>query len=74
MTGYQRFSMMGEEPPDMAAWLAEIKGGKWIYDNSAGLATWFCDDGKRSVSRVAVGEIPVYHLHGPDGTEFIQFH
>lgn len=51
-------------------YLANKYGGKWEYDHVAG---WWCDDGKRAVSRCsasfdAEGELPSeYWLYG-DGT------
>ena len=36
--------------PSKAKQLAKTFGGQWTYN---GLATWYCDDGKRHVSRCA---------------------
>lgn len=44
--------------------LGKIYGGTWTYD---GQASWWCDDGKRSVSRTNDG----YDIHGdPCGTAY----
>jgi hypothetical protein len=61
---------------NISQWLRKNKGGDWKYD---GQASWWCDDGIRHVSRVAMDcmdeDSPVgYHLYGGDSPEWIYFH
>lgn len=59
--------------PSIAKWLAKNKGGKWTYD---GHATWWCDDGVRHMSRVAMSMDENdprygYHLYGGDNPGWV---
>lgn len=57
--------------------LAAKYGGKWTYDR---VATWHCDDGKRSVSRCCATYDdeglcpPQYWLYGSGQPELVCFH
>jgi hypothetical protein len=56
--------------------LSELFGGKWKYDNQT---TWWCDDGKRHVSRCcsAFDESEMapsqYWLYGDGGPKLVRF-
>lgn len=56
---------------NISKWLEENYGGKWTYDYRT---TWWCDDDKRHMSRVAscscddiCNHSPSYYIYG-DGT------
>ena len=56
-------------------WLNKNRGGNWTY---GGNAVWFCDDGVRHVSRVAMDcmdeNSPAgYYLYGGDAPGWIHF-
>ncbi len=64
----KEFGLMVIRRPSIASWLTKNKGGKWTYDHHA---TWWCDDGIRHVSRVAMDATEEdgaygYHLYGGD--------
>lgn len=59
--------------------LGEKHGGKWTYD---GVSSWWCDDGKRHVSRVHTGGFDVngeampgsgYFMYGEGAPKRISF-
>lgn len=59
----------------ISKWLKKNKGGNWIYD---GTASWWCDDNKRHVSRVAMDcmeeDGPVgYYLYGCEDHGWVYF-
>jgi hypothetical protein len=60
---------------NISAWLAKNKGGTWRYDNHG---SWWCDDNKRHVSRVALDCMNEnsgagYYLYGDDTPERLYF-
>lgn len=60
---------------NITKWLEKHKGGKWKYD---GNGSWWCDDGERHVSRVALDcmdeDGPTrYYLYGGDQPGWLYF-
>lgn len=58
---------------NITQWLNKHEGGKWKYD---GHATWWCDDGERHLSRVAMDFTDEdcwtgYHLYGGKNPRWI---
>ena len=45
-----RLVMSKPKQLNITKWLRDNEGGKWRYDN---MATWWCDDEKRHMSRTA---------------------